>query len=274
MADDPQRAAMHEYYELGAEDERLVRSARGRLEFERTQEIVQRYLPRPPAAIADVGGGPGRYALWLASLGYRVVHRDIVPMHVEQVREAAAVCGGGAAIDTAVADARDLDLKSGSVDAVLLLGPLYHLSERAERVRALREAARIVRPGGPVFAAAISRWAPRLDGILRCRVYENYADAELLIGEAERTGVLPPLGPGSFCGFAHRPGQLRGEFASAGLAVTDLVCVEGGAFLLDDLDLRLADERDWRVVLETARALERVPELLGIGPHLLATAHR
>ena len=56
--------------------------------------------------------------------------------------------------------------------------------------------------------------------------------------------------------------------------MVDLVSVEGLAFTLDDLDQRMGDPLAREVVLETARALERVPELLGIGPHLLATAIR
>src|ERR1700735_245257 len=98
-------AAMHEHYELGKETDRLVESGHGRLEFERTQEIVLRHLPPAPATVADIGGGPGRYALWLAALGYRVLHRDLMPLHVSQLRQAAA---GEPGIDSAVADARDL----------------------------------------------------------------------------------------------------------------------------------------------------------------------
>ena len=271
MATDPQHDVMHEYYELGKEADRLASSGAGRLEFERTQEIVLRHLPKPPATVADIGGGPGRYALWLAGLGYRVVHRDLVPLHVEQVRMTA---GTGSPIDSAIRDARSLDLADASVDAVLLLGPLYHLSQRADRVQALREARRVVRPGGPVFGAAISRWATRLDGMLRLRIYEQVPAAADLIGPLERTGVMPPLMPGGFNGFAHRPRQLRAEFASAGLAVEDLVCVEGASFLLNDLDDRAADDRAWQVILDSARAHERVPELMGLGSHLLATGVR
>jgi hypothetical protein len=125
-----------------------------------------------------------------------------------------------------------------------------------------------------VLAAAISRWAARLDGILRLRMYERSPNVADVVGTLEQTGVMPPLLPGGFSGFTHRPGQLRAEFASAGLDVADLVCVEGAACLLNDLDDRAADERAWQVVLETARAHERVPELMGLGPHLLATGFR
>src|SRR5215469_6286739 len=104
MAKDPQQDAMHRYYELGKEEARLSNSGAGRLEFERTQEILLRHLPEPPATVADIGGGPGRYALWLAGLGYRVVHRDLVALHVEQVRDAAGSVASapGRVIESAV----------------------------------------------------------------------------------------------------------------------------------------------------------------------------
>ena len=263
-------AELRAHYARGEERERLG-AGRGLLEFTRTTELVLRFLPAAPALVADIGGGPGRYALWLAGLGYRVEHRDLMPLHVRQLSQDA---GGVAGLRTAVGDARELDLADASVDAVLLLGPLYHLRRRTDRVRALAEARRVVRPGGPVFAAAISRWAPRLDGILLSRLDEAYPDMPSLVAGVERTGQLPPLGPGSFSGFCHRPRQLRAEMREAGLTVADLVSVEGPAYLLADLADRLEDPAARAVVLDTARAVERVPELLGIGPHLLATGIR
>jgi SAM-dependent methyltransferase len=307
MAEDLYATAMHEHYLRGEEADRLVASGHGQLELERTQEIVLRHLPPPPAVIADIGGGPGRYAVWLAGLGYRVVHRDVVPLHVEQLLAAAAAdprlgrataaavstaaepavstaaepaasaaidTAASAAIDTAVGDARSLDLADASVDAVLLLGPLYHLTRRAERVQALREARRVVRPGGPVFGAAISRWAVRYDGVLRLRLYEQVPAILEAMGPLERTGVLPPFSPNGFTAYTHRPRQLRAEFTSARLAVADLVNVECGAFLLPDLSERMADPVAREVIMDSARALERVPELLGLGSHLLATGLR
>src|SRR5204863_3314062 len=101
------------YYEQGRERERLS-DGRGDLEFTRTTEIVLRRLPAAPAVVADIGGGPGRYALWLASLGYQVEHRDLMPLHVEQLMAGTA---GVAGIRTAVGDVRDLDLPDASVAA-------------------------------------------------------------------------------------------------------------------------------------------------------------
>jgi len=275
MRDDRYAAAMLEYYDRGEEADRLDISNGGQLEFERTKEIVLRRLPPPPAVVADIGGGPGRYAMWLARLGYRVVHRDVVPQHVSQLLAAAAAePDAGSAIDSAAGDARSLDLADASVDAVLMLGPLYHLTRRADRVQALREACRVVRPGGPVFGAAISRWAARYDGVLRLRLYEQIPAVLEIVDELERTGVIPPLRRGEFTAYTHRPSQLRSEFGMGGLQDTDVVSVECGAFLLPDLQERMADPVARQVIMDSARAVERVPELMGLGSHLLATGER
>lgn len=266
---DPERSNLEAYYARGGEADRLTIDGQGALEFERSKEIIKRRLPALPAVIADIGGGPGRYACWLAEQGYRVEHRDLIALHVQQTRASA-----GPLVRSELGDALDLDLPDASVDAVLLLGPIYHLRRRADRITALREARRIVRPGGPVFVVAISRWAPRLDGDFHQRLYRKYPTASDQISGVERAGWMPPLYPGSFTAYCHRPGQLRAEVRAAGLDLGDLVSVESAAFMLPDLAERLADPVDRKVLFDGLRAIERVPELLGAGPHLLATAIR
>lgn len=268
MQRDEQRL-LHEHYNLSQEQGRLDQPL-GIVEFERTKEILLRHLPPAPATIADIGGGPGRYALWLASLGYRVSVRAVVPLHVEQLQESASRIG--AEIDARVGDGLDLDLDDEHADAVLLLGPLYHLTERENRLRALREAGRVARRGAPIFAAVISRWSPRLHAEVVRQYYRVIPGLHPTTLEVERTGALPPLGPGSFTGYCHRPDELRDEISDADLTLLYLVGVEGISFALSDLEARLNDEADREVVFQAARELESVPELLGLSPHLLAVA--
>jgi 2-polyprenyl-3-methyl-5-hydroxy-6-metoxy-1,4-benzoquinol methylase len=144
------------YAEEYVEDVRLTRSPHGRLEFVRTVELLRRVLPAPPARVFDVGGGTGIHARWLAEAGYEVTLVDLMEEHVEQ---AAAIEG----VDASVGDARALAAPDDSFDVVLLLGPLYHLVEADDRGLALREAARVARPGAVVAAAAIGRYAGLLD---------------------------------------------------------------------------------------------------------------
>lgn len=266
-----QDEALQAHYGLGREQGRLD-GGLGAVEFERTRELMLRHLPAAPAVVADIGGGPGRYALWLASLGYAVALRDVVPLHLEQAQAAAGEAG--LAVDARVGDARELDLADESVDAVLLLGPMYHLPEAGDRSRCLREARRVLRPGGVAFVAAISRWSPRLHALLVRRGYRDFPNMAGELPSVELTGALPPLVEGGFVGYTHRPDDLRREVGAAGFECLDLVSVEGLAFALPDLEARLSDETDRTVVFDTARTLERVPELIGIGPHLLATVRR
>ena len=256
-----------EYYDRSSEWDRLA-EGRGRLEFLRTTEIVsassrrRRQLSLTSAAVR--GAHPVARGAWLSGRA-----PDLVPRHVQELTQNARDRPG---VRTAVADARDLDLADSAVDAVLLLGPLYHLSKRADRLRALAEANRIVRPGGPVFAAAVSRWAPRILTELHARLYLQIPALREALPRAERTGELPRLTQDSWFGYCHRPQQLRAELNAVGLEVADLVSVDVPALLMADIAERMNDPVDRAVVLDAARALERIPEMLGIGPHLLATA--
>ena len=64
-------------------------------------------------------------------------------------------------------DARAIPCDDGAADAVLLFGPLYHLTDFSERLKAICEALRVLCDGGVLLAVAISRFASALDGIAR-----------------------------------------------------------------------------------------------------------
>src|SRR5207247_10677851 len=147
-----------EFYALGGEEGRLDEDYFP-LERARTQELRLRRLPPPPAVVLDVGGGAGAYSFWLAELGYYVHLVDPVPLHIEQARQASGGRTKGKLSSTQVGDARALDHPSAGADAVLLLGPLYHLPDPADRRAALGEARRVLRNGGRLFAAGITRFA-------------------------------------------------------------------------------------------------------------------
>ena len=271
MQPDPGPAWALAHYARGREASRLA-AGPGLLEQERTRELLGRYLPEPPARVADIGAGPGAYSLWLAERGYAVAARDLMPLHVEQLRTAAAE--RSLPIDAEVGDAREVDLPEQAVDAVLLFGPLYHLQDRAGRVQALREAYRVVVPGGVVLAVAISRWAAIMDGVLRLRLGEGDPSFGALIDDLVQTGRLNPLVEGGFSGYLHRPAELPAEAAEAGLRHVALVSIEGpGAYLVDVAE-RWESSAAQELVLDVARRLEAVPELAGMGSHLMLVTER
>ena len=103
-----------------------------------------------------------------------------------------------------------------------------------------------------------------------------YEEFPALLGAVERVeidGVMPPLTEGAFNGYTHRPGDLRDEITASGLIPHSLVSVEGVAFALTDLGERLSTAAGRDAVLAAARGVQAVPELLGLGPHLLAIAY-
>jgi SAM-dependent methyltransferase len=106
--------AIESHYGTGYERSRLFPGGRPSLEYVRSMELLDRLLPRPPARLLDVGGGPGTFAGPLARRGYRVHLVDPVPLHIEQARQAAGT-GPAAAFTAALGDARKLAEPPGCV---------------------------------------------------------------------------------------------------------------------------------------------------------------
>src|SRR4051812_16265694 len=158
----PKSEVLIRHYASGYEADRLNVSS-GQLERERTRELLTRFLPAAPAIVLDVGGGPGAHACWLAKQGYIVHLNDIVPSHVEKAIAASALQPDAPLATASIGDARSLQWKTDAVDAILLLGPLYHLTARQDRVTALSEAHRVLKPGGVLLAVGISRFASTMD---------------------------------------------------------------------------------------------------------------
>lgn len=153
----PRDETLLAFYTCSENEGRRLALLRNRLEFVRTQELLRARLPAAPAQVLDVGGGTGAHAAWLAGDGHEVHLVDVVPDHFREATNAARALTGS--FTAAVGDARGLDADDASTDVCLLLRPLYHLPEAADRAAALAEAVRVTRSGGLVAAAAISRFA-------------------------------------------------------------------------------------------------------------------
>lgn len=150
-----------DFYNSGIEKGRLHANI-GLIEFARTKEILMDLLPPPPAVIYDIGGGYGEYAWYLASLGYRVHLFDLSEANIRMAEDLFELYPGVTLEEKTVADARSIARPDASADAVLLMGPLYHISDAKERKKTLQESMRLLKPGGRIYAAAITRFATTL----------------------------------------------------------------------------------------------------------------
>jgi SAM-dependent methyltransferase len=256
-----------EFYESGREFGRLSdASLAGPLEFERTTQLLRRYVPRHARDVLDVGGGPGVYAEWLTQQGHSVCLVDPVRRHVDHVR--------ALGLDARLGEAQQLDQADASVDAVLLMGPLYHLAENADRLRALGEARRVLRPGGIVIATAISRFAALLDQLLRLDRLHEPGELDR-VETVVRTGILPAREGGVFTtAFLHLPRQLRAELTAAGFEHVEIVGVEGPGYLVRNFDDQWTDAVRRASLVRAAELVEDDPEIIGLASHLMATGYR
>jgi len=257
------------HYDLGLESSRLFVDGRPRLEYVRTLELLDRHLPPPPGRILDVGGGTGVYAVPLVERGFTVHVIEPVHRHVQQV-EATARRQDLGGLSAELGDARDLSGVSEDADAVLLLGPLYHLTEASDRATALAEARRVVRPGGVVVAVGISRFASLMDGLKRRSladpVYRPIVELDLCSGQHRNPEVRTR--PEFFTtAYFHRPEELREEAQNAGLVDVSLFAVEGPSWIVED-------PADLDNQLFAARAVESEPTLMGATSHVMVIGYR
>jgi SAM-dependent methyltransferase len=248
------------YTDAYDESVRLSVSAEGRLERLRTELLLARYLPPAPGSVADVGGGTGVYARWLARLGYDVTVLDLTPSHVAQAQQSQ---DAGRAL---VADARALPLAADSQDATLLLGPLYHLPEAADRGRALIEAVRITRPGGVVVGAAISRYAALLGLAIEGRL-----DDETL--QRVRTQIATGRHDsrvGFTTAYMHEVAELHEELSSAGLHDVMVHGVEGPLWMTAAAQ---PPDTELTQFVVAAQELDEHPDAVAVSAHLLGVGH-
>jgi ubiquinone/menaquinone biosynthesis C-methylase UbiE len=271
----PERTASNpdilEYYAREPEETRLEQGP-FRLERARTLELIGRHAPPPPARIIDVGGAAGIYAFGLAAQGYEV---HLVDASERLVLEARRRNAAGVIASCEVADARTLPQPDAFADVVLLFGPLYHLTERDDRLAALREARRVLRPGGILLAAAISRYASALDGITRDLFadprFAGIVERDLAEGQHRNPTERKEYFTTSYF---HTPENLVEEVGASGLALGGVYGIEGPGWLLADFEERWDDPRRREDILRVARQLEEEPSIRGASAHLMAVATR
>ena len=261
------------YYSQGWEQQRLS-GGQGELERLRTQAILARELPPAPAVVYDIGGGAGVYSFPLAQQGYKVHLIDPVELHLEQVR-AHAKKFGIALASIAAGDARKLDIPASTADAVLLLGPLYHLTDAADRLQALREAFRILKPSGVLFAAGISRFASLIDG-LKWGFFGDGEFRKIVAGDLASGQHRNPVNhPAYFTtAYFHRPEELAAEVRSVSFHDVKIIAVEGPVWSAKRFDEAWNDPTQREKLMEFLSSIEQEPSILGASAHLLAVAKR
>ncbi|CAH0191639.1 class I SAM-dependent methyltransferase [Chryseobacterium sp. Bi04] len=253
------------FYTKRQEENRLS-TGLGPLEFERTKILINCYLNKS-SHIADIGGGTGHYAQWLAGMGHSVTLIDPVKKHIEQAKKRSA---RGFQFTCLHGEARNLPLSDLSQELVLLHGPLYHLQQLDERLAALKEAGRILKKGGVLLGFAITHSASAIAALQSGLIHDQKLFA-MCISELQSGDHFPPenyplMLPKGFC---HRPSDLIEEFEMAGFEQLDVLPVEGIAWLDGNFFESWAEMTKRNKLLELIKLTEQDRELLCFSPHIM-----
>lgn len=270
-------------YNAGIERNRL-RTGIGLIEFERTKEILLNQLPKPPAVIYDIGGAYGEYSWWLSSLGYEVHLFDLSETNIRMSEELENDYPNVHLGSAMVCDARSIPRPDKSADAILLMGPLYSITEFEERILAIKESYRLLKDDGVLFCAALTPYSVLIPRITTYRADDTKKD-ELddpaviaIIERALRDGcwVNPErkIANGLGNSHLHTAKALKDELLCGGFITSTVHGVMGGAWLAPNLNKLLEDDETRNVLMKTVRMLDTHEEIIGLSGHLLAVSKK
>ena len=268
------RGDVRAYYDSFGEREwtRLTRSEDGAVEFAVNSRAIAAHLPLG-VRVLDIGGGPGRYAIWLAQRGHRVVLADLSPELLAIAREQVAAADLGALVEEVIeADACDLwRWPDGAFDAALAMGPFYHLPDLADREHAAGELARVLRPGGLAFVALMPRYAFLRRTLAIPDERRHLAQPEF-VERVLGQGVFTNDVPGRFTGgYGVCPEEVAPFFERHGFAMLALLASEG---IIPDMqgqlaELAVSDTDAHQAMLDVVIRTASDPSVLGLSNHLL-----
>lgn len=265
-----------EFYDCGAEKGRLERGL-GKIELYRTKEILSKYITNTKNIIYDVGGGIGVYSSWLSKKDNELHLLELAPLAVRYAIENQSLYNTFVA---EVCDARNINREDESADIVLLMGPLYHLQNKDDRIQVLKEAKRVLKKGGLLFAVGISKfssttWALSTYGesnnLLDDDIYTKMIEKELSTGVHIRPKEYPYFIAQSYF---HTPLQLQNEIESVGFKTIQKHAIEGIIWFTPCLNDKWEDDNSKDRLLNIIRKTENEDEIMGMSPHFMVVSRK
>ena len=256
-------------YENDKEENRLTTDNARRVEFITTAKILNEHLPEK-AKILDCAAGTGIYAFHLAETGHHVTALDIAPRHIELIES--ELRSKPFSMNVQVNDAKDLSLfKDESFDAVLCMGPLYHLTEEKDRLQCLNECLRVLRKGGALFSAYINRFFVISSIVTGDFKYLKKEFIDNLI----TTGTLKSDDPLCFWtdSYFDKPDIIEKTYRGIGLQILDHIATDGMSIFLRD-KINLMNQDEFEIWCEYHYATCREKSILGISNHGLIVGRK
>ncbi|MFI5237774.1 MAG: class I SAM-dependent methyltransferase [Ignavibacteriales bacterium] len=244
------------------------------LEGIRTKEIISRYLSKSKMNIIDIGGGAGYYSFWLQEMGHQVSLVDLSPKNIELAKNYSLTTGIQLA-HSDIGDATELNFKKEEFDLVLLCGPLYHLIDKEDRLKALSEAKRILKPGGILLTAVISRYASLIDGFKRDLITDDHFE-KILIDDL-KTGIhLNPTENLEYftTAYFHTPSEIKSEIIESKLKFDKLIAIESFGWFVNNFKEKSGDLNYMNKLQKIINLVETNDDIIAISPHIMAVARK
>lgn len=264
---------IQKHYESGIELQRLSEELY-LIERIRTQELILRYIRKKPSKILDVGGGAGIYSFYLSDMGHEVHLLDPVPMHIEEAKSYSSKSKKSLA-SISVGEARRLKFNDNYFDLVLLFGPLYHLTERSQRIKALVEAKRVLAEGGICLCVVVSRYASMLDGYFR-HLVQDPRFIEIMNRDLRDGQHRNPTDNLDYwtTAYLHKPEELKEEILEASFRFEKLLAIDSFGWLISNVSKKLEDTEYRKLLLQSIKTIEEEPSLISISAHIMGVASK
>ena len=266
---------IYDFYNNGAEIGRLERGL-GIVEFYRTKEILSRYI-HGGHVIYDIGGGIGMYAAWLAKKGNEV---HLIELAEKSVEYAKTNMMQDCQFVAETGNALKINRPDKSADVVLMMGPLYHLRNKVDRLRAISEAFRVLKEGGLLMASGISKFSSMTWGLsvygekndfIDDPVFFNMIKGEMTTGDHIRPKEYPQFIAESYFTTSE---EMKSEMAEVAFTVEKAIAVEGCIWFTPHLAEKWEDKASREHLLEIVRMTESESEIMGMSPHFLVVARK
>lgn len=268
-----ERNKINQYYSSEIEKDRLELE-NFKLEGIRTKEIINRFLSKDNMSIIDIGGGAGYYAFWLQEKGHNVSLLDLSPKNIELANKH-SLNTGIKLTNCETGDATELNYKDDQFDLVLLFGPLYHLTDKEDRLKALSEAKRVLKPNGILLTAIISRYASLFDGFKRNLITDDLF--EKLLVEDLTTGIhLNETKSLDYftTAYFHTPSEIKSEIIESELKFEKLVAIESFGWIVDNFKTKSEDSIYMNKLRKIINMVEANDDIIAMSPHIMAIARK
>lgn len=247
------------------------------IEFQVNCHYIKKYLPRT-GSILDNGAGPGKYSVALAQEGYHMTLTDLTPKFVDMAKSKAKERNVEGQFDGFYeADARALSLfNSEQFDATLMLGPMYHIQQEEDRLKAIAELRRVTKRDGLVFVAFMPRVRHILTSLLNPRSWKPNDNMEA-IDAFSRSGCFDHSNEGRFTGaYYFEVKDIKPFMENNGFETINFIGSNVGAILNQESWNYWEGKGEEEVRKLIGLLIERAedPHVLGISSHLLYIGRR